>query len=62
MSQIIHGACLVYIKVEGEGIGARLSTATEDSLWKMSQLPIQDSDVIRLEHAFPQPVRVCSWT
>lgn len=37
MSQIIHGAGVVYIKEEGEGIGGGLSTATEDSLWKMPQ-------------------------
>lgn len=63
MSQIIHGAGVVYIKEEGEGIGRGLSTATEDSLWKMPRLPIQDSDVIRVEHAFPHAVscaaRVC---
>lgn len=63
MSQIIHGAGVVYIKEEGEGIGGGLSTATEDSLWKMPRLPIQDSDVIRVEHAFPHavscPARVC---
>ena len=56
LSQIIHGAGIVYIKQEGEGIGAGLSTATEDSLWKMPQLPNQDGDVIREEHAFPHSV------
>lgn len=53
LSQIIHGAGVVYIKEKGEGIGGGLSTATEDSLWKMPQLPIQDSDVIRVKYAFP---------
>lgn len=56
MSQIIHGAGVVYIKEKGEGIGGGLSTATEDSLWKMPQLPSQDGDVIRVEHAFPHAV------
>lgn len=64
MSQIIHGAGVVYIKEEGEGIGGGLSTATEDSLWKMPQLPSLDGDVIRVEHAFPHAVscavRVCA--
>ena len=50
MSQIIHGAGVVYIKEKGEGIGAGLSTATEDSLWKMAQLPSQDGDVIMHFH------------
>lgn len=56
MSQIIHGAGVVCIKKGGAGIGGGLYTATEDSLWKMPQLPIQDGDVIRVEHAFPQAV------
>lgn len=51
MSQIIHGARVVYIKEGGERIGGGLSTATEDSLWKMPQPPRQDGDVIRVEHA-----------
>lgn len=62
MSQIIHGV-LYTLRREGEGIGAGLSTATEDSLWKMAQLPRQDGDVITVEHAFPHAVscaaRVC---
>lgn len=48
-----HGAAVVYIKADGEGIGGGLSTATADSLWKMPQLPILDGDVIRVKRAFP---------
>lgn len=48
MSLIIHWVSVVYIREEGEGIGGGLSTATEDSLWKMAQLASQDGDVIRV--------------
>lgn len=47
---------LYTLRRKGEGIGSGLSTATEDSLWKMPRLPIQDSDVITVEHAFPHAV------
>lgn len=53
---ITRRAGVVYIRAEGEGIGRGLSTATEDSLWKMPQLPILDNDVIRVKRAFPQAV------
>lgn len=56
MSRIIHGAAVVYIKKEGEGIGAGLSTATEDSLWKMPQPTSQGGDVTAVEHVFPHTV------
>lgn len=60
---ITRRAGVVYIKAEGEGIGRGLSTATEDSLWKMPQPPILDDDVIRVKRAFPRAVscsaRVC---
>lgn len=49
-------AGVVYIKAGGEGIGRGLSTATEDSLWKMPRLPILDDDVIKAKRAFPQAV------
>lgn len=54
--RITRGSDVVYIRAEGEGIGGCLSTATEDSLWKMAQLPIIDDDVIRGKRAFPQAV------
>lgn len=62
-SWLTRGAGVVYIKAGGEGIGRGLSTATEDSLWKMPRLPILDDDVIKVKRAFPKlspAVHVCA--
>lgn len=50
---------LYTLREKGEGIGAGLSTATEDSLWKMPQLPSQDGDVICISTRLSPVLHVC---